>query len=906
MKTQGFQADPPDEHHRVLQQARAVDSSDMHGFGFDHDDETWLRGLRRHLLSDQHGEPACIGPFRVLAEIGRGGQGVVLKAFDPRTRRTVAIKRLSAGVFASPEMQARFEREVEAAASLDHPSVVTVYGTEQIDGQSILVMQWIDGVPIDRWAASSANPPPLEQLLVVFAAVCDAVHHAHQRGVIHRDLKPTNILVDAAGVPHVLDFGLAKLRSEDPHTTEITQSGIFLGTPSFAAPEQLRGEIRSIDIRTDVFALGQVLHMLLEGAPAFSPQSPIFQRLAIMESQSIQPAKTLQRGARGREVALILATALRFAPDERYASVAALAEDLRRLLRGEALQAHPPSVRYRIAKFARRHRLAVSAVCAVSLILIAATIVSTSLYVKAQRNAVRANMSAQLARDEAENARKVTSFVKAILAQTTPHTFRPDRVNFGELLENAARKVTQASLRPEIEAEIRGVLSEAFGSIGLYQAAAREAERGLEIAQAHTLPPLQHALLLMQKGLSEYKAGALQEADRLMREALQITTDAVGPEHIETFELRKNYALVQHALGRFEDAHANLQEVLAMEQMHLGNDSEKLVTTYGSLSIVRKSLAQFDQALDAARRGQQLAELHKNQDSVKPLLCALDIAALQNDMEQFADAKAQIEDVLPPLTALLGEDHPHVANAWNSLGVAEAGLRNMDAARAAFAKALDTNMKSGGDPLSVALITQNQAHILAGAGDHAGALAAMEQALEIRRQIRPADHPEIADSLYDMGWEYLELNEKDKALQAFQQSIAINRNRGPDRLLELSSALSGLGTALTELQHWPQAQAALEECAAIRRDLLGTRAQEWMVVSVVRQLGWLAFKQGDLRTARQLLEDSVPQLWNDPAASPWVRTRAAEQLLEFYHATGEPSLATQWQQRLAGSNASQN
>ncbi|MCG3128982.1 MAG: Serine/threonine-protein kinase PrkC [Phycisphaerae bacterium] len=229
-------------------------------FGFDRDDEDWLRTVR-----DRRAEPSLgrVGPYELIEVLGRGGQGVVYRARQPGTGREVAIKRISAGLFASPESRARFEREIEAVATLDHPNIVAVYGAEVIDDQPLLVMQAIAGLPFDRWAALAGQRRPRREILGVFVLVCDAIQHAHQRGVIHRDIKPSNILVDSHGRPHVLDFGLARLERATPAAATLTQTGGFLGTPAYAAPEQLRGLVREIDVRSDVYALGAVLYEAL-------------------------------------------------------------------------------------------------------------------------------------------------------------------------------------------------------------------------------------------------------------------------------------------------------------------------------------------------------------------------------------------------------------------------------------------------------------------------------------------------------------------------------------------------------------------------------------------------------------------------------------------------------------------
>ncbi len=307
-----------------------------------------------------------LGPYTLLEEIGRGGQGEVYKAVQPGTGRTVALKRPAAGGLRIGSRAAeRFSREVDAATRLSHPNVVTVFASEVIDGHAVLVMEYVDGTTIDRWAdacwadPASGDREKRSRVLRAFAAACDGVAHAHLRGVIHRDLKPSNIMIGPDDVPRVLDFGVAKVleewRERDPsgaRATVWTATGIA-GTPAYAPPEQLREGGRSVDTRADVYALGVILYRLLSGDEAFGNRQGLADLLdAVRRGPQRRPLQA--RPSVGRDADWIVRRAMDPDAARRYQTVDALAEDVRRLLDGRAVLAHPPSAAYTAWRAVRR------------------------------------------------------------------------------------------------------------------------------------------------------------------------------------------------------------------------------------------------------------------------------------------------------------------------------------------------------------------------------------------------------------------------------------------------------------------------------------------------------------------------------------------------------------------------
>ena len=225
--------------------------------------------------------------FEVLGELGRGGMGVVLKARQAALNRTVALKVVKSGAFASEAELIRFQSEAEAVAQLDHPNIVPIYEVGKCRGQHFFSMKLVNGTSLDRRLEEFARDPRASARLV--ATVAKAVHHAHQRGILHRDLKPANVLVDEDGEPHVTDFGLAKRLDG---SQDATQSGAILGTPSYMSPEQASGSRGAISTSTDVYGLGTILYALLAGRAPFAGTT-LFDTLEMVRNQTPEPPTLL-------------------------------------------------------------------------------------------------------------------------------------------------------------------------------------------------------------------------------------------------------------------------------------------------------------------------------------------------------------------------------------------------------------------------------------------------------------------------------------------------------------------------------------------------------------------------------------------------------------------------------------
>jgi hypothetical protein len=391
--------------------------------------------------------------YEILGELGRGGMGVVYKARQVRLQRLVALKMILAGAHAGPQELARFRREAEAVAQLQHPHIVQIYEVGEQKGQPYFSLEFVDGGSLAQKLAGT--PLPAYQAAQLVETLARAVHAAHERDIIHRDLKPANVLLTAHGTPKVTDFGLAKRLDAGPGLTE---SGAIVGTPSYMAPEQARGKTKEIGPACDVYALGAIFYELLTGRPPFRAETPLDTVLQVLQDEPVAPSRLQPKLPRDLETICLKAMAK--TPARRYATAQALAEDLRRFLNHEPITARSVGAYERVTKWVRRRPMVASLLAALLICLTVAggSVVyglrqdvkrQTEIAIQERANAQEQRRLAKEAQDERDNANNARAELEATLAQSLlrPLGHQEGMVNefereaLRELAENPSRRV---------------------------------------------------------------------------------------------------------------------------------------------------------------------------------------------------------------------------------------------------------------------------------------------------------------------------------------------------------------------------------------------------------------------------------------------------------------------------------
>jgi WD40 repeat protein/serine/threonine protein kinase len=365
-----------------------------------------------HPASDTAARIRYFGDYEVLEEIARGGMGVVFKARQVRLNRIVAVKMILSGQLASPEDVERFHTEAEAAAKLDHPGIVPIYEVGQHEGQHYFSMGFVDGQSLSTRVAQ--GPLPAREAAEILRTVANAVQYAHENGVVHRDLKPGNVLLDSHGQPRITDFGLAKLTES---RSELTRTGQILGTPAYMPPEQAAAQASAVGHLSDIYSLGAILYCLLTGRPPFQAATPIETLLQVQKQEPVAPRQL--NPTIPLDLDTIVLKCLEKSPARRYSTAQDVVEELQRFLDGRPIVARPVGSVERMWRWYRRNPVVAGLMTTVAVSLLAGTAVSTYFAIESGRRANENLVLARLekdARDEADK-RKEEAEINATTAE---------------------------------------------------------------------------------------------------------------------------------------------------------------------------------------------------------------------------------------------------------------------------------------------------------------------------------------------------------------------------------------------------------------------------------------------------------------------------------------------------------
>ena len=751
-----------------------------------------------------------LGAYRLIELIGQGGMGSVWLAerSDGRFEGRAAVKLLNIALMGRSGEE-RFRREGNFLAKVTHPHIARLIDAGVSDaGHPYLVLEHVNGHSIDRYC--DEHTLGIEARIGLFIDVLEAVAHAHANLIVHRDIKPANVLVSVDGRVKLLDFGVAKLLEDDEHRGDLPAAGASALTrdagaaltPGYAAPEQLaHGEVTTA---TDVYALGVLLYVLLSGQhPVGDARSPIELMRAIVEIEPRRMSEAVAVGGtetpesladhavrRGTTVSrlrralhgdldTIVAKALKKNAADRYPSVTALADDLRRVLRHEPISARPDTIRYRANRFVRRHVRGVAATAAAVLLLGGVTVFYTTRLATERDRAQR----------EAARASNVSEALAGVLMGADPVANRAavDGEALRRLLDAGAERVqTELADQPEAQAEIFTIMGRIYRRLGMYDTA-------------------QH---LLQRALASGRA-------------------ALGPEHVRVAQTLNDLGGLAAEKGDYQTAVASLESALRIRRTIHGPEHTEVANTLAELGRVYQDHG-FNGRAEALHREAWAVRRKVLGDAHRETAVSLsDVASVLRLNGDLAGAESLLRQCLALTIKNRGERHPVTATTLHDVALVTAARGDRASAESLFRTVMEHHRKALGDRHPLVAVTLNSlAHVLREQRRYDEAAAALEGALNIARPVLGTDHQLVAIYSINLASVHLARGRAAAAEPLLREGLRIrtrspelvpNRRRiFPDDDWSVGATKSLLGATLTAMARYSEAETMLLEA---RRDL---------------------------------------------------------------------------------------
>jgi tetratricopeptide (TPR) repeat protein len=793
-----------------------------------------------------------MGRFELIERIGVGGFGSVWKARDKELDRTVAIKIPRAGGMTGEE-QEKFFREARAAAQLRHPSIVSVHEVGR-DGDSVyIVSDFVRGVTLGDWL--TAQQLTSREAAELCAKTADALHHAHEQGVVHRDLKPPNIMIDGNGQPHLMDFGLA--RREVGEVT-VTMDGQVLGTPAYMSPEQAQGEAHKADRRSDVYSLGVILFQLLTGELPFRGNARMLMHQVIHDEP---PSPRKLNGNVPKDLETITLKCLEKTAPQRYQTASELAIELRRYLSGEPIHARPMGRIARAWRWAKRKPAAAAALAL--LIVLAAGFAAAFVRERDLRSEVasqkteaeqqrteaeiqrneadkqRADAEARKAEAEAEraSAEAVVNFLtEDVLAKASPEEVPDKKVRdtlVKMLIEPAAATVGKRfEDKPRIEAEVRRTLAMTLVSLGRYDLALPHAERALALCRKVLGEEHPHTITFLNNYAYVLRSlGRVEEAEPLYKQALTLRRKVLGEDHPHTISSLNLYAIVLRLLNRAQEAEPLYKQALEQRRKSLGEDHLETITVLSNYARVLQSLGRQQEAEPLLKQALEQRRKVLGEDHLSTIASLHNYARVLEFLGRAQEAEPLFKQALEKRRNVLGEVHPDTISSLRSYASLLQSLGRAQEAEPLYKQALEQRRKAlGEDHRDTIRSLVWYADILRSLGRAQEAEPLYKLAWELRRKLLGEDHPSTITTLNQYVLVLERLGRAREAEPLAKQVLAKRRKVLGENHPATINSLNNYGLMLESLGRRQEAEAVYKQALTQYRTVLGADHPETLVV----------------------------------------------------------------------------
>ncbi len=829
-----------------------------------------------------------LGDFEVQRVLGRGGMGIVLLARQMSLDRLVALKVLSANVAIHSMNRQRFQLEAHVAGSLQHPNIVQVYAVGNENEVDYYAMQFIDGPTVAQLLASmrsmatgetvftdstvsrkvdrtkhdfstnTSNQSAWEllpakisrfsprQVAEIGAGVADALHAAHLKGIIHRDVKPSNILLDTNSKPYLSDFGLAHVEQD----LQLTGPGVLLGSLRYMSPEQLEPEDNLIDARCDVYGLGVSLYEMLTLEPAVHGQNRRQVLNSLLQHKIVPPRRLCTSIPKDLET--IVLKALSPNRDQRYASAAALATDLRAFLEHRPIAAKRNSLPVVVSHWMRRNPWTAAVSAAFLLLLIASSIASTIVAVRLDRLSRQLRQSLQQSEQQRARATALSEFL--IDAFRSPDPALDGRsFTVASMLDTSAEKLLKDQ---SLDEQARGDLLDAIG----------QSLRGL---------------------------GAFPEAERVHQACYDLRLDSLGPTALPSLQSMLRLALAKRDVSNLSESIALYQQALALLREHYGDDHEDTLEAIGALAMAYQDDMQLDQAEPLQRESLQRRTRVLGPEHPATLQAMNNLALWKQESGLHEEAYKLFSEACQMRQRILTKRHPDSLQAMANLSGAMQDLGLLSEALALQEETLLLHREVLGDTHPNTLIALNNTALLyADTGQLESAVGLFEEVLAAMRKKLGDTHQDTLIAMGNLCYFYTQQKRLVEAKSlALERLAAETASRGAEHLV-VATCHSMLAAILFEEGDLPLAAEHFRQALHIRQQ----QPESWSTYREMSRLGEVLLMQSMLPEAEQMLLSSYQNLQRlaeeiPSSARSRIMDDAAMRLVQLYEALGQPESA---------------
>lgn len=862
--------------------------------------------------------PERLGEFRIVRLLGEGGMGRVFEAVQESPSRSVALKVIRAGVF-SRSLLSRFRREANVLAQLNHPGIAQVLqvGSITLDGnqsQPYFAMELVHGLPITEHVRSRGLDARAR--LALIARICDAVQHAHRRGVIHRDLKPANVLVEDAtsgvggevtafsrvGQPKVLDFGIARMLKEAPGTESAhsmrTEVGQIVGTLAYMSPEQASGDSCEVDTRADVYALGVLAYEVLTGrVPIEVAGKPIALAVKMIHEQVPARLGALVPSLRG-DAEVIIAKALDKDPDQRYSSAGELGADIRRFLRDEPIVARPASAMYSLRKFSQRHRAALTG-AVVALFGVIGSLAFGLVQIRDQRD--RALKAEAETAKRADQLQKVSDFQAKMLAEVDPGVagqrltadveamFAAALIKSGATdaervaqtaafaaqwsnvnATDAARRLIDRTIltpaaeaidkqfadQPIVAATLQFVVGGRYADLGLYDRSIELLTQAVQTRRRELGEDHPDTLMAYKSmGNTLSLAGRFGEAERLLHETMERSRRVLGVEHEETLYAANSLVVTYIRLGRFIDAEKLTRETLDTARRVLGEGHAQLPAIIGNLAGALDQQGKHAEAGPYFKETLEKSKRVLGEDHLITLRATVNLADFLINMGRLAEAEPFVETALNGHRRLMGNDHPDTLSALARRGYLLKARGDLAEAERVVREVLAGRLHTVGhdNPDTLASMA-SLASILSSRDKFEEAEVAARKAVDAHRRVYGDEHPRTLIALSNLALNLWKRGDLPDAERICDDVLKVRRRTMGAQHPETLASLNIMASILEDQKKFELAEPYYREALDTCRRMNGTEHPS--IVIYLNNLGGLLWTLGKLTEAVELLREA--------------------------------------------------